>query len=135
MFEAEAERFRSAGIRVGADESESERSLLDETLDPFGVDVRNEALRMTRLYALMYCFENAVRSLINERLSEHYGSSWWADKVPKKVKDVAESRQRDAQATSWLEGQKQDVLGFVDFGHLADLITNNWDDWDCPGRC
>ena len=90
---------------------------------------------MTRLYALMYCFENAVRSLINERLSEHYGSSWWADKVPKKVKDVAESRQRDAQATSWLEGQKQDVLGFVDFGHLADLITNNWDDWDCPGRC
>lgn len=112
MFEAEAERFRSAGIRVGADESESERSLLDEALAPFGVDVRNEALRMTRLYALMYCFENAVRSLISERLSEHYGSSWWADKVPKKVKDAAETRQRDAQATSWLEGQKQDVLGF-----------------------
>lgn len=129
MFEAEAERFRSAGIRVGADESASERSLLDETLDPFSVDLRNEALRMTRLYALLYCFENSVRSLINERLSERHGSSWWTNRVPKKIRDVAESRQGQAQSKSWLEGQKRDVLGFVDFGNLADLITNNWDDF------
>lgn len=129
MFEAGVERFRSAGIRVGADQSDSERSLLDETLDPFSVDLRNEALMMTRLYALVYCFENSVRSLINERLQERHGQSWWDDKVPKKIKDLAESRQNEAQSTSWHEGQKQDVLGFVDFGHLADLMTNNWDDF------
>lgn len=129
MFEAEAEQFRSAGIRVGADESEAERSLLDETLDPFSVDLRNEGLRMTRLYALLYCFENSVRSLIRERLEESHGRSWWPDKAPKKIKDAAESRQKEARSTSWLEGQKQDVLGFVEFGHLADLITNNWDDF------
>ncbi|MCY3941333.1 MAG: Swt1 family HEPN domain-containing protein [Gammaproteobacteria bacterium] len=129
MFEAEADQFRSAGIRVGADESGTERSLLDETLDPFSVDLRNEGLRMTRLYALLYCFENSVRSLIRERLEEGHGRSWWADKAPKKIKEAAESRQKEARSTSWLEGQKQDVLGFVDFGHLADLITNNWDDF------
>lgn len=77
----------------------------------------------------MYCFENSVRSLINERLQERHGQSWWDDKVPKKVKDLAESRQNEAQSTSWLEGQKLDVLSFVDFGHLADFITNNWDDF------
>ena len=127
MFEAEAEQFRSAGIHIGTDESR--RSLLDETLDPFSVDLRNEALRMTRLYALIYCFENSVRSLIRERLQERHGSSWWTSKVPKKVQDFAESRQKEAQETSWLEGQKQDVLGFVEFGHLADLIANNWEDF------
>ena len=129
MFEADAEQFRSAGIRIGADESDSERSLLDETLDPFGVGLRNEALRMTRVYALIYCFENSVRSLIRDRLQERDGLNWWQTRVPKKVRDFAESRQKDAGATSWLEGEKRDVLGFVEFGHLADLITNNWDDF------
>lgn len=129
MFEAEAERFRSAGIRIGADESQAERSLLAETLDPFSVDLRNEALRMTRIYALIYCFENSVRSLLAERLGEQHGPTWWADKVPKKVKEGAESRQKDALNNSWLEGQKQDVLGFAEFGHLADIIIANWDDF------
>ena len=129
LFEAEAEEFRSAGIRIGADESEVERSLLNETLDPFGVDLRNEALQMTRLYALIYCFENSVRSLINERLRELHGTSWWTKKAPRKIRDFAESRRNEAQATSWLEGQKRDVLGFIEFGHLADLVIANWDDF------
>jgi hypothetical protein len=48
MFEAEAEQFRSAGIRVGADAAVAERALLEETLDPFSIDSRNEALQMAR---------------------------------------------------------------------------------------
>ena len=129
LFEVEAEQFRSAGIRVGADESESERYLLAETLDPFSVDLRNEALRMTRLYALTYCFENSVRSLIEERLKERHGQSWWSKKVPRKIRDHAESRQKEASETSWLEGEKRHILGFIDFGHLADVIVENWDDF------
>ena len=84
---------------------------------------------MTRLYALIYCFENSVRATIRERLQERYGSSWWGEKVPKRIQEFADSRQQEAQTTSWLEGQKQDKLGFVEFGHLADLITSNWDDF------
>ena len=129
MFEAEADRFRSAGIRIGADESRAERSLLKEALDPFSVDLRNEALRMTRIYALIYCFENSVRSLLSERLQERHGSTWWTKKVPQKVRENAEQRQKDAQNNSWLEGQKQDVLGFAEFGNLADIIVENWDDF------
>ena len=47
MFEADAERFRSAGIRVGADQGEIEASLLEESLRPFSVELRNDALAMT----------------------------------------------------------------------------------------
>src|SRR5262249_5582958 len=35
LFEAEAEKFRSAGLRIGADQREAEQSLLEETLRPF----------------------------------------------------------------------------------------------------
>lgn len=129
MFESEAERFRSAGIRVGADYHETERTLLEETLKPFGIELRNDALSMARLYALIYCFENSVRDLIGNRLSEHYGQDWWTKKVPGKIQEFAESRQKESQENSWLEGQNKNVLGFLQFGHLADIIINNWEDF------
>lgn len=129
MFEAEAEQFRAAGIRVGADVFESEKALFEEALSPFGIDVRNEALRMARLYSLVYCFENAVRTLIKDRLEERCGTGWWTDKVPRKIQEFADTRQKDATENSWLEGDKKDVLGFVQFGHLADIIVANWEEF------
>jgi hypothetical protein len=129
MFEAEADRFRSAGIRVGANVEEAERALFSETLTPFGVEIRGEAMRMARLYSLVYCFENAVRALITERLFESHGSDWWSARVPKKVQEFATARQKDAQDNSWLEGYNKDQLGFVQFGHLSDIIIANWDDF------
>ena len=129
IFEAEADQLRAAGIRIGTDSSEGDYSELTGILDPFGVELRGEALRMTRIYALIYCFENSVRSLLSERMRERHGSTWWGDKVSKKIRDLAESRQKDAQRNSWLEGQKQDVLGFAEFGHLADIICANWEDF------
>lgn len=129
MFEADAEQFRSAGIRVGADTYETERVLFEETLSPFGIDQRNEALRMARLYALVYCFENSVRSLIADRLQETYGMNWWEEKVPMKIREFAEGRQSDSHENSWLDGQKKDPLGFIQFGHLSDIMIANWDDF------
>ena len=129
MFEADAEQFRSAGIRVGADMYDTERALFEETLSPFGIDQRNESLRMARLYALVYCFENSIRSFITDRLQEYYGVNWWEEKVPKKIREFAETRQTDAQENSWLDGQNKDPLGFVQFGHLSDIMIANWDDF------
>jgi hypothetical protein len=80
---------------------------------------------MARLYAVLHCFENAVRALIRETLEEKEGVDW-VEKLPKKVKDFASSRQTTAFADSWLEGEKADVLGFVDFGHLASIIIEMW---------
>ena len=128
MFEADAERFRAAGIRMGADQTDVETKLMEEVLSPFAVGLRNEAMRMTRLYALVYCFENSVRELIRERLEEKYGAEWWA-KVPNKVQEFSEKRQQDAKVNSWLEGSKDDPLEFCQFAHLANIITENWDDF------
>ena len=113
MFEADAARFQSAGIQVGADTGQAEERLLSEALSPFNVTSRNNALEMARLYAVLHCFENEVRALIRETLEEKEGLKW-AEKLPKKIKEFAEGRQKTALEDTWLEGEKSDILGFVD---------------------
>jgi hypothetical protein len=125
MIEAEASRFQAAGIQVGADASQAEERLLSEALAPFGVSLRNRALEMARLYAVLHCFENEVRNLIRETLAEAEGADW-PDKLPQRVKTTAESRQQEALDNSWLEGEKSDILGFADFGQLATVIIDKW---------
>lgn len=129
MFEAEASAFQLAGIQVGADMRQAEERLLSEALAPFNVATRNNALEMARLYAVLFCFENEVRSLIRETLEEEEGPDW-IDKLPTKTKENAESRQKTAFEDSWLEGEKSDLLGFVDFGNLASIILAKWEHFE-----
>lgn len=127
LFEADAEPFRVAGIRIGADHRDFESALLEGTMAPFPISLRNEAATMARIYTLLYAFENAVRELIKDRLQEKFAADWWVKGVPTKVQQFAEARQKSAQEESWLEGQKTELLGFVDFGHLADIIIGQWE--------
>ncbi|OLF75203.1 hypothetical protein AWH60_08260 [Pseudoalteromonas haloplanktis] len=126
MFEAEASQFQDAGIQIGADQTETEEKLLAEALSPFPVNLRNSALEMARLYAVLYAFENHVRQFIRETLAENEGANWF-EKLPAKMVGHAEGRQQTAMKDSWLEGEKTDLLGFLDFGHLAQLIVAKWE--------
>jgi hypothetical protein len=80
---------------------------------------------MARLYAVLHCFENEIRELIRETLLENEGIDWW-DKLPNNIRNHAESRQKIALKDSWLEGEKSDLLGFLDFGMLASIIIEKW---------
>lgn len=126
LFESEAGKFQRAGIEIGARSSESEEKLFSEALAPFSIQRRNSALEMARLYALLFCFENEIRDFIRQTLSEEHGPSW-EDAIPAKVKKQAEDRKNTAISDSWLEGEKTDILGFADFGHLSQIIIENWD--------
>lgn len=123
MFEADAENFRQAGIRVGADQRNLERHLFDETLAPFPIAARNEALRMSRIYALLHCFENAVRELVKERLEQALGPNWWVTGVSETIRKHAESRKQDAVKHSWLQGERAELLSFIEFGHLGCVVA------------
>ena len=126
MFEAEAGTFQGAGIQIGASTTEFEESLLTEQLAPFGIQRRNAALEMSRLYALLFCFENEIRDFIRERLLESEGPDWF-EKLPPKIVKASTDRRDNSLKDSWLEGQKTDILGFVDFGHLGQIIVAKWD--------
>lgn len=125
MFESEAAKFQNAGIQIGADSKFTEEQLLGESLAPFSIRRRNDALEMARLYAVLHCFENEIREYIRETLIENDGIDWWT-KLPSNVKSFAESRQKTAFKDSWLEGEKTDLLGFVDFGMLSVIIVEKW---------
>jgi hypothetical protein len=75
---------------------------------------------------VIFCFENEIRDFIKEALEEKEGLNW-QDKLPQKIKDQAKSRRETALKDSWLEGEKSDILGFVDFGQLAQIIIEKWD--------
>lgn len=126
IFEAEAEKFRRAGIQIGASSTKDAEDLMQEALTPYSVGRRNDALEMARLYAVIFCFENEIRQFIREALEEKEGVDW-ADKLPTNVKKFAESRKETALKDSWLEGEKSDILGFVDFGQLAVIIIDKWE--------
>ncbi len=129
MFEAEAGTFQAAGIQIGADQRDAEEQLLTEAIAPFPVTRRNNALEMARLYAVLHCFENQIRDFIRETLSEKEGPNW-IENIPVKIKEFAEKRQETAYKDSWLEGEKTDLLGFIDFGHLAQLIISKWEHFE-----
>lgn len=126
MFESEASSFQAAGIQVGADVREAEEHLLAEALTPFGVQRRNSALEMARLYAVLFCFENEIRDFIRETLLEKEGEDWLKN-LPSKIMTHAENREKAALKDSWLEGERTDLLGFIEFGHLAQIIIEKWD--------
>jgi len=46
--------------------------------------------------------------------------------VAQRIRDHADERREAALKDSWLEGEKGDLLGYVDFGHLAQIILDNW---------
>jgi hypothetical protein len=125
MFESEATKFQTAGIQIGASSTHAEEQLLSESLTPFSIPRRNSALEMARLYAVLHCFENEIREYIRETLADKEGIDWWT-KLPPKMKTHAEGRQETALKDSWLEGEKSDLLGFVDFGMLSAIIIEKW---------
>jgi hypothetical protein len=129
MFEAEAVRFSNAGIQIGADCTVHEEQLFAETLSPFGIRLRNQALEMSRLYALLFCFENELRNLIRQTLEEKEGPDWWQG-LPQRTRRLADDRRGAALKDSWLEGEKQDNLGFVDFGMLASIVIEKWSSFE-----
>lgn len=129
LFEAEATSFQAAGIQIGADHKETEEHLLAEALSPFPVNLRNNALEMARLYAVLFSFENHVREFIRETLSENEGANW-IESLPKKILQHALTRQQSSDKDSWLEGEKTDILGFLDFGHLAQVIVKKWEHFE-----
>lgn len=127
LFEADSEHFRKAGIKIGADQSSYERSLMNETLNDYPLATRSKALRMSRLYASIYCFENSVRELIRERLESSFQDEWWSKGVSKKIRDKAEDRRDKALENTWLEGENLSVIEFADFGNLTDIIIGKWE--------
>jgi Swt1-like HEPN len=138
--EVQAFLFRAATTNGRIDEMISDGELLgvrpapssdSGTVAQFSIAVRTAARRMARVYELLFCFENSVRELIEDRLKEAYGvEKWWADGVPEDIAGQAERLKAKEKQTPWHGPRGGTLLAFVDFPVLARIITERWEQFE-----
>lgn len=91
---------------------------------------RAEAARMAPHYEVFYSLEKAIRALISDTLESVHGSTWWSSgKVPQKIQQDAEARQKKEVDTG-MTPRSTEPLDFTNFGELGDIIKANWDVFD-----
>jgi Swt1-like HEPN len=108
----------------------------DVRLEPFSFSIRSEAQRMARTYELLFCFENSVRELIEERLKEAYSvETWWTEGVPGDIRKGAERLEDKEAQVPWHGPRGGSRLAFVDFPILSRIITEAFEHFeDLLGR-
>lgn len=102
---------------------------IDETYYPqFDEKIRREAASMSAHYRVFYCLENSIRLLLSDILSEKYGLSWWAEKVPDVVRNhVAATQKKERE--SGIAARSTDPIDYTTFGELGEVIKSNWQDF------
>jgi hypothetical protein len=138
--------FRAASVNGRIDELVDEGRLLAsrprEAMDEqqptsdFSFAIQLEAKRMAVVYELLFCFENSVRELIEDRLKEAYSvESWWSEGVPEGIRKNADKLKLKERQTPWHGPRGGTMLAFVDFPVLAQIISDRWEHFeDLLGR-
>lgn len=139
--EVQAFLFRAAAANGRVQELIEAGELLEPTTplasvettpaDDFSFAIRLEAKRMAKVYELLFCFENSVRELIEDRLKEAYSiETWWNEGVPESIRREAEKLKSKERKTPWHGPRGGTLLAFVDFPILAQIITEKWEHFE-----
>lgn len=113
------------------DAASSTSTYVPTPLDDFSFAIRLEAHRMAAVYQLLFCFENSVRELIEDRLKEAYSvDTWWVVGVPEAIRNNAERLKAKEKQTPWHGPRGGTLLAFVDFPILATIIIESWEHFE-----
>src|SRR5439155_23583420 len=103
--------------------------LLGKYEEFFAAELRERAKRMSYVYGLFYCFENAIRDLVSRRMEERKGDTWWDD-VPEAVRKRVDQKKAEAEANKWHQVTVPTVIGYTLFGDLSSIIIKEWDEFE-----
>jgi hypothetical protein len=85
-----------------------------------------EAKRMAeKAYPMLYVFENSARDVITRVLEAAFGSDWWNQVVPKKVRDKAEGRIGQEGDDAWHSVRGAHPINYVDLRDLATIVNSS----------
>jgi len=93
-------------------------------------DLVDNASKMAVVYTAIAAFENGARELVSGVLLETKGENWWEQSVSKKVRDRAESRQKDEQKIKWHTQRGDHTINYTEIDDLIKIIRNNWDEFE-----
>ena len=92
--------------------------------------IRAGSKAMQRSFRTLFVLENVVRSLIDERLTDKYGSNWFEARTTNPMKSKLADRKAKEEKNQWHTGRNREPLFYMDFGDLAKLIVNHWAEFD-----
>jgi hypothetical protein len=98
-------------------------------LEDFSSEIRTGAVHSLPAFLAFYCFENAARELISERMTQQYGPDWWETYASQELRrKVGERRDKEGR-NRWHTRRGAQEINYTDFGDLATLVRNNWSDF------
>lgn len=99
-------------------------------LEDFSQAIRTAALESLQAHLAFFCFENSARELIAQRLAENHGTTWWDDCTNGTLKRKVQERQDKEGKNRWHMKRGAGEIYYTDFGDLASIIRNNWEDFE-----
>ena len=94
-------------------------------LTDINVELRNEALEMSKNYELFYGVEKSIRMLVVEVMRSNYGENWWESKVDYRVKENV-ARNLEYELDTPHTKRSEHKIDYATFGDLRKIINTNW---------
>lgn len=127
LLEDTFNRLEESGISVKEGATLKLINRIQET--DFSPKVIYNATKMSSVFSVFFCLENSVRELIQERLAERHGSTWWSDTIPSNIKINVEKLKDKEKQNKYLGQRASNNIGYIFFGQLCQIIIKNWDDF------
>ena len=96
-------------------------------MEDFSAELRRSGMKALPSYLAFFMLENSARELIVERLVEAHGSGWWGTAATAGIKRSVATRQEKEGSNRWHMQRGASEIFYTDFGDLASLIENNWE--------
>lgn len=127
LLDDSLDNLEDSGISVRDGQKLKGVTRIQET--DFSPKIIYNATKMSSVFTVFFCLENSVRELIQERLAERFGPTWWTDKIPTKIRDNV-TKLKDKESKNRYHAQRSaNDIGYTFFGQLCQIIINNWDDF------
>lgn len=103
-------------------------SIESQKVIALSTDIIDKGKRMSKAYLVMYCLENLLRAFIENVLMNSLGDDYQSKVcLTNLVKSKVTSRKNDESKNKWLPLRGNNLLYYLDFNELGDVITNNWE--------
>jgi hypothetical protein len=126
LLETDLHKLEARGIQIEHTKTVVKVEVVD--VDLFESDIMQDARKMADFYVIYFAVENSIRRLISETMEDKHGMTWWATKVPEKVRLEVERKQKEERDTA-MTIRSEDPLTYTNFGELIDIFAANWADF------
>ena len=114
------ERFAVELLPRSAVSSETTDDVRERFYLQFDEATRTQASQMAIHYEMFYGFENSVRELVREAMTERYGDGWWQN-VPNGVRDNVQ-KNIDRERDHAISARSENPIDYTTFGELSSII-------------